>query len=116
VPELAPHSDLVDVVPPDTGQGRPLVRLNGSEFSNIVTQLEQILSPYVYTQGAHLVRTTEAHDDGAIQRSDDALMLVNATKEWARKRFGEMCDFVRFDARQREWVPTAPSAEHINTV
>jgi Primase C terminal 2 (PriCT-2) len=114
VPEVSPNTDLVDINPSDM-PARPLVRLSGAEFSNIVTQLEHILTPYAYTQGGHLVRTSEAHTDGAIQRSADALMLVGATSGWARIRFGELCDFVRYDSRSRDWVPTAPSAEHINT-
>jgi hypothetical protein len=110
------NSDLVDVVPPEVPAGRPLIRISGAEFSSITKQLEEILSPYVYTQGGHLVRTTDAHSDGAIQRNADALMLVSATKEWARNRFGELCDFQKFIITQGEWVAIAPSAEHINTM
>jgi hypothetical protein len=43
-------------------------------------------------------------------------MLIPATPGWARIRFGELCDFQKFDARQGEWVPVAPSAEHITTL
>jgi hypothetical protein len=113
VPEPEPNSDLVDMSLP---AGRPAVRVSGAEFSNIVKQLEQILAPHVYTQGGSLVRTTEAHSDDVIQRSADALMLVPATPGWARVRFGDLCDFVRYDAKQKEWVPIAPSAEHVNTL
>jgi hypothetical protein len=116
VPDPAPHSDLVDVVPPEVQAARPLIRLSGAEFSNIVKQLEETLCPYVYTQGGGLVRTTEAHSNGAIQRSADALMLIPATPGWARVRFGELCDFLKYVARQDEWVPVAPSSEHINTL
>jgi hypothetical protein len=111
----AANSDLVDVVPPEVGAARPMVRISGAEFSNIIKQLEEILNPYVYTQGARLVRTSEAHDDGAIQRSADAVMLIPATPGWARIRFGELCDFVKYNVREGEWVPVAPSAEHIGT-
>jgi hypothetical protein len=116
VPEPDPHSDLVDVVPPDMGEARPLIRISGAEFSNIVKQLEEILSPHVYTQGSHLTRTSEAHSDGAIQRNADAVMLIPATQGWTRVRFGELCDFVKYNARQGEWVPIAPSMEHISAL
>jgi hypothetical protein len=116
VPEPEPHSDLVDVVPPDVGVARPLIRTSGAEFSNIVKQLEEILSPHVYTQGSHLTRTSEAHSDGAIQRNADAVMLIPATQGWTRVRFGELCDFVKYNARQDEWVPIAPSMEHISAL
>ncbi len=116
VPEPEPNSDLVDLVPPEVGQGRPVIRLSGADFSGIVSRLEEIISPHAYTQGAHLVRTTEAHSDGAIQRSADAVMLIPATPGWARIRFGELCDFQKYDARQGEWVPVAPSTEHITTL
>jgi len=116
VPEPHEHSDLVDVVPPEVGEARPLIRISGAEFHNIVKQLEKIMSPHVYTQGSHLVRTSEAHDDGAIQRNADAVMLIPATQGWSRIRFGELCDFVRYDGRQKEWVPTAPSVEHIGAL
>lgn len=116
VPEDPPHSDLVDVVPPEVPIGKVQVRLAGAEFSNIITQLEQILTPYAYTQGGHLVRTTDAHSDGAIQRSADALMLVEASRDWARRRFGELCDFKRYSATEGEWLSVAPSAEHVNTM
>lgn len=116
IPEPEPHNDLVDVTPPEVQELRPLVRVSGAEFSNIVKQLEEVVTPYVYTQGPHLVRTTEAHDDGAIRRNIDAVMLIPATQGWARIRFGELCDFVRYDARQKEWVPTAPSLDHITAL
>jgi hypothetical protein len=115
-PQLA-NSDLVDVMPPEPGAvpgGRILVRLSGAEFSNIVKQLEGILSPHVFTQSTHLVRTSEAHSDDAIQRSADALMLIEVTNGWARIRFGELCDFQQYMKTQGEWVSVAPSSEHIN--
>jgi len=114
-PQLA-NSDLVDVMPPEVAVGeRALIRLSGAEFSNIIKQLEEIISPYVYTQGSQLVRTSEAHSDDAIQRSADALMLIEATVGWARIRFGELCDFQKYIATQGEWRSVAPSAEHIGT-
>jgi len=116
VPVPHEHSDLVDVMPPDTGTARPLIRINGAEFSNIVKQLETVLSPHVYTQGSHLTRTSEAHSDGAIQRNADAVMLIPATPGWSRIRFGELCDFMKYIARQDEWVPIAPSMEHISAL
>ncbi len=115
-PPVSENSDLVDTLPPDAGPARPIIRLSGADFSGIVTNLEQIISPHAYTQGGHLVRTTEAHTDGAIQRSADAVMLVEATNSWARKRFGELAEFQVYNARQGEWVPAAPSAEHIATM
>lgn len=116
VPAESPNADLVDVVPAAVPAGRVLVRLSEAEFSSIVRQLEQTLRPYVYTQGGHLVRTTEAHTDGDIQRSADALMLIGATKGWARLRFGELCDFQKYTAARGDWRSVAPSAEHINTM
>lgn len=114
-PAPAPNSDLVGPAAAAPGE-RTVILLSAPEFSNIVTQLENELCPYVYTQGSHLVRPSEAHTDGAIRRSADALMLVEATNGWARKRFGELCEFRRYSSTQGEWVPTAPSAEHINNL
>lgn len=113
----APNSDLVDVMPPEsTSGGRTQIRLSEANFSNIITHLEETLSPYVYTQGSNLVRTSEAHTDGAIQRSADALMLIGASRGWARIRFGELCDFVKYVASREQWEPMAPPAEHINAL
>jgi hypothetical protein len=119
VDETPPNSDLVDAVPPESRARptvRPTVRVSGVDFSNIIKQLEEILSPHVYTQGAHLVRTSEAHDDGAIRRNADAVMLIPASQGWARIRFGELCYFEKFDGRSQEWRAIAPSAEHIGTL
>jgi hypothetical protein len=116
---LPANADLIDVVPPEVqavpGQ-RSLVRLSEARFSEILDQLEDVLNPFVYTQGPSLVRTSEAHNDGAIQRSTDALMLTPATKEWARKRFGQLCDFQKYIKSESDWLSVAPSAEHINTM
>lgn len=117
VPLESPHADLVDVVPPEVQAapgGRTLIRLSEAEFSNLTKQLEEVLNPYVFTQGGHLVRTSEAHSDDDIQRSADALMLMSATRGWARIRFGELCDFQKYIASQDGWRSVAPSAEHIN--
>jgi hypothetical protein len=105
----------VDVVPAAV-VGKPVIRLTETEFSNIVRRLEEVLLPYVYTQGGQLVRTTEAHTDGAVQRHADALMLIGATQSWARTKFGELCAFEKYSAKQGDWVPVAPSVEHISTV
>jgi len=114
-PLVSSNTDLVDVVPDEVPVGRHIVRLSGAEFSNIVSQLEEILSPHVYTQGSHLTRTSEAHSDEMIQRSADAMMLIPATQGWAKIRFGELCDFQRYAPKQAEWVSVAPSTEHITT-
>jgi hypothetical protein len=114
----SPHTDLVDIVPPEVqpvGERR-LIRLTEAGFSDIIDELEEVLSPYVYTQGAHLVRTSEAHNDSAIQRSSDALMLVGATRDWARKRFGQLCDFKRYVASRDRWESVSPSVEHVNAM
>jgi hypothetical protein len=116
VPEPDPHSDLVDVMPPAVSEGRQLIRLVGGDFSNIVKQLEETLSPYVYTQGGHLARTTEAHTDSGIQRSADAVMLIGVTGGWASTRFGQLCDFQKFIATQGEWRSVSPSSEHITAM
>jgi len=113
----APNTDLVDVVPPEVARpARRLIRLSEGRFSEILDELEEELNPYVYTQGSSLVRTSEAHNDGAIQRSGDALMMISATPEWARKRFGQLCNFERYFSTRGEWGPVAPSVEHINTM
>jgi Primase C terminal 2 (PriCT-2) len=112
------NSDLVDVVPPEvqpTSAPR-MIRLSEARFSEILDELEEVLNPFVYTQGTSLVRTSEAHNDGAIRRNADALMLISATKEWARKRFGQLCDFKKYLSTKGEWVSVAPSVEHINTM
>jgi len=115
----AANSDLVDVMPPEAritpGQLR-MIRLSEARFSEILDELEEVISPYVYTQGSHLVRTSEAHNDAAIQRSADALMLVGASKDWARKRLGQLCDFKKYLSSRDEWVSVAPSAEHVNAM
>jgi hypothetical protein len=116
-PPAEANSDLVDVMPPEAlAGGRVIVRLSGYEFSDIVKNLEEIIRPYAYTQGGHLVRTTEAHTDGDIQRSADALMLIGASRGWASTRFGQLCDFQKYVAKQGEWRSVAPSAEHINAM
>jgi hypothetical protein len=115
VPETEPHSDLVDVVPPEVApRERALVRLSGANFSGIVDQLEAAIEPHVYTQGANLVRTNDARTVGAIQRSTDALMLIPATPEWTRKKFGEICDFEKWV--KGDWERVAPNAEYINNM
>jgi hypothetical protein len=116
VQEPPPNTDLVDVTPPEITPGRPAVRLIDAEFSTIVDRLESYIEPHVYTQGTELVRTSEAHDDGEIQRNAAAVMLIPATREWARKRFGELVDFLRYSPKQEAWLPVAPSSEHINAL
>lgn len=116
IPEPYPHADLVDVVPPEQPTGElTAVLLEEANFSGIVDQLEEVISPYVYTQGASLVRTTDAHNDGAIRRSTDALMLTPVTKEWARKRLGQLCNFLR-RLKGGDLVHVAPSAEYTNNM
>ena len=114
----AVNSD-VDAMPPEAqitpGQLR-MIRLSEARFSEILDELEEVISPYVYTQGSHLVRTSEAHNDAAIQRSADALMLLPATRDWARKRFGQLCDFKKYISSRDEWASVSPSAEHINAM
>jgi hypothetical protein len=115
VQELDP---LVDVVPPEVLQAgeRTVIRLSEAGFSDIVKQLEEVLTPYAYTQGPHLTRTSEAHTDENVQRSADALMLIPATRGWARIKFGEICDFQRYISSQAEWRSVAPSVDHIHTL
>jgi hypothetical protein len=115
--ELPVHADLVDVVPPEVPPpARRVILLGEARFAEILDELEEVLNPYVYTQGAHLVRTTEAHNEAAIQRSADALMLIPATRDWARKRFGQLCDFKRYVSTREEWAAVAPPAEHVNAM
>ena len=117
--ERADNGDLIDVVPPEVQPNpgeRLQIRLTGGDFSNIVKQLEQIITPYAYTQGSALVRTSEAHSDGEIQRSADALMLVPATLGWAKIRLGELCDFQKFVSTRGQWESVPPSTEHIGAL
>src|SRR5271170_6977189 len=114
--EPVPEPALVDVVPPALPvDGRVTILLEEANFSGIIDQLESVLNPHVYTQGLSLVRTSEAHTVGAIRRTADAVMLIPTTKEWARKRFGQLCIFLR-RLKSGDVVDTAPSAEHINTM
>jgi Primase C terminal 2 (PriCT-2) len=115
-PVPALDSDL-DVVPPEVATGaHRVIQISEARFSEILDELEDVLNPHVYTQGSHLTRTSEAHNDGAIQRNADAVILIPATKEWARKRFGQLCDFKKYLASKDEWISVAPPAEHINTM
>jgi Primase C terminal 2 (PriCT-2) len=107
-------SELIDVVP--NTPIRPTIQLSQPRYSGIISQLEDILIPEVFVQGPHLVRRSEAHDDGEIRRPDDALMLVMVTKEWLKKRLGEIADWQRFSKTDQIWVPTGPSDEHISGV
>jgi hypothetical protein len=71
VDDTPPHSDLVETAPPavqPTGERR-IIRVTEGNFSGVVVELEEVLRPFVYTQGAHLVRTTEAHTVGEIGRA-----------------------------------------------
>jgi hypothetical protein len=104
-----------DVAPPPLPD-RPIVRLVSGQFSNIVTQLEEIITPHIYTQGASLVRPTEAHDDDEIKRSSDAFMLTAATKSWAKKLLGTLATFTRPNPQGGAWRIVDPTAEHINAL
>jgi putative DNA primase/helicase len=107
----------VDVAPPPLPE-KPVVRLVAGEFSNILRQLEEIIEPDIYTQGPALVRPTEAHSDKEIQRSSDAIMLCEATKAWAKKRFGDLATFQRYAKTKvgGNWYTVDASAEHINAL
>jgi hypothetical protein len=104
----------VDVTPPSLPD-KPVVRLVENDFANIVRQLEEIIDPYIYTQGGLLVRPTEAHTDIEIRRSSDALMLTEATKEWAKLKFCDLATFMR-PMPNGGWREVASSNEHINTL
>lgn len=98
---------------------RPIVRLIAGDFSNIVRQLEEIIEPHVYTQGPLLIRPSEAHSDKLIQRSTDAMMLVEATKSWAKTMFGDLAFFERYSKNKKgDLVPyrVDASSEHINAL
>jgi hypothetical protein len=112
-----PDADAIDVAPPPL-PSKPFVRLVESEFSNIIRQLEEIIEPYIYTQGPKLVRPTEAHDDLEIRRSTDAIMLCEATKSWGKVRFGDLATWQRW-AKTRgggNWYEIKPDGEYINTL
>jgi putative DNA primase/helicase len=109
-----PDGGEIDVAPPPL-PAQPVVRLVAGQLSNIVHQLEEIIEPYIFTQGPALVRPTEAHSDREIQRSTDALMLCEATKAWAKVRLGELAIFQRY-SNGGNWHNVDPSAEHINAL
>lgn len=113
-PDAANAPEGLDIVPAPLD--RPLVRISGSNFSEVVAQLEQIIEPHVYTQGASLVRPTEAHTVEEIRRNDDALMLIPVTLAWGRTRFGNLATFERYDGRKKGWHEIPPSSEYISTL
>jgi hypothetical protein len=110
----APDSGGLDVIP--STPLKPIVRLNAANFSAIVDQLEEIIKPEIYTQGAHLVFLTPGHDEDEIAREADSKMLVTATPEFITKRLGEVAQFEKFDKKADQYVITEPSAKHINTL
>jgi putative DNA primase/helicase len=113
VPEPEPNADLVGAEVPAE---HPLVRLVDANFSENVDQIERQIMSHVFTQGAALARVTGAESVGKVERSAGAVMLIPATREWARKRLGELCEFQRYVASRQEWVRVAPPAELVNTL
>jgi hypothetical protein len=105
----------LDVAPAPLPDKR-LVRLVADNFAEIVHQLENIIAPEVYTQGPYMSRITQAHEDRSIQRESDAVMIVEATLEWAKTRLSELCTFQRYSPKKGEWYNVGPSNEHINAV
>lgn len=105
----------IDVVP--NGPIRPIIQISDSRFAEIVDQLETLLVPEVFVQGPGLVRRSEAHSAKEIQRSNDALMLVEVTADWIRKRTDEIAEWQLYIQKDgRGWVKTKPSQEHVNTL
>ena len=76
--------------------------------------MEQVFVPYMYVQGPHLTRQSEAHTDGKIQRTDDALMLIEVTPAWIKKRSTEIADVQRWNALTSTWMNTDMTAEYVN--
>jgi Primase C terminal 2 (PriCT-2) len=93
-----------------------IIELSDSRYSEIIEQIEDLLVPEVYVQGPHLVRRSEAHDDGEIHRSSDGMMLILVTREWMKKRLGEIAVWNKFLKTEGRWVETKPSDEHITGV
>jgi hypothetical protein len=117
VPEPDPNGDLVDVVPAALpSPARPVIQLTDANFSENVDQLEAQILEHVFTQGSGLARVTGAESVGKVERAAGAVMLIPATREWARKTLGELCDFQRYVASRAEWVPVAPPAELVNNL
>jgi hypothetical protein len=104
--------DAISVVPDAPTQ--PIIRLVKGTYSTIIDSLESAFVPYMYVQGPHLVRQSEAHSDGAIQRTDDALMLIKVTPAWIKKRSNEIANVQRFNSRTGAWGSTDMTAEYVN--
>jgi hypothetical protein len=107
----APGS-TISVVP--DGPSKPIIQLVKGNYNSIIDTMEQAFVPYMYVQGPHLVRQSEAHTDGAIQRTDDALMLIKVTPSWLKKRSMEIADVQRFNALTSTWMNTDMTAEYVN--
>ena len=102
----------ISVVP--EGPAKPIIPLIKGNYSAIIDTLEGVFVPYMYVQGPHLVRQSEAHTDGDIQREDDALMLIKVTPAWLKKRSTEIADVQRFNALTSTWISTDMTAEYVN--
>lgn len=100
--------------PTHTPDGRRIIRCYDN-FADVVEQLEKEITPYVFTQGNHLSRTTDAHTAEKIKRSSDALMLIEATSEWAQIKFSRLCEFIDRDRRGNEII-VDPSIKHIKSL
>jgi hypothetical protein len=110
----------------DTGTGadsvlapaptKPIIRLIEGMFSHIITQLEEIIAPEIYSQGPHLTRLHQGHDDREIRRSSDAVMLVRTTPAWLRTELGKKADWQRYAPVKQTWYNVDPTAEHPNTL
>ena len=104
-------SSAISVVP--DGPSRPIIQLQQGNYAAIIDQMEALLVPEVYVQGPHLTRQSEAHSDGEIRRTDDALMLVRVTPEWVRKRVTELADVQKWLKGDGIWVTADMPIEYV---
>lgn len=109
-----PPAPDISVVP-DT-PFRPTIRLSDDRYSDIIHQIEDLLIPEVFVQGTHLTYRSAAHSDKLISRPGDALMLVEATREWLMMKLDEIADWQKYVKADMAWVRTKPSFEHVNAV
>ncbi len=95
-----------DFDPPE----RPVFTVSGGEHSNLVTAAEKALIDageelYVQTSGA-VVRPIFSEVDAAHGRMTKVAELKAAKPEWIRDRLMKVADWQRWNARQKEYMPT----------
>jgi putative DNA primase/helicase len=104
--------DASVVLSPQPSQ--PVIQLTVGNYSDIIDQMEQLMVPEIYVQGPHLTRQSQGHDDANIRRSDDALMLIQVTGEWLKKRFGETAIIRKYLKSEAAWVKADLTTDYVN--